>query len=64
MTYKPDEMEAEAEAILRVLGLAKSQRATRASAEYDEARVKSAAARLKDGARVLRARSENNLEAE
>lgn len=61
---KPDEMEAEAEAILRVLVLAKSQRATRSSAEYDEARIKSAAARLKDGARLLRTRNEANSEAE
>lgn len=58
MTSKPDEMEAEADAILRVLELAKGQRATRSSAEYDEGRIKSAANRLRDGARILRAREE------
>ena len=64
MTTKPDEMEAEADAILRVLGLAKGQRATQSSAEYDEGRIKSAANRLRDGARALRAREETKPEAE
>lgn len=58
MATKPDEMDAEAEAILRVLELAKGHRATRSSAEYDEGRIKSAANRLRDGARILRAREE------
>lgn len=62
MTAKPDEMDAEAEAILRVLRLAKSHRATRSSAEYDEDRVNSAVCRLKDGARILRARETDKSE--
>ena len=53
---KPDEMEAEAAAILRVLDLALNQRATKSSAQYDEAKVRRGANRLFDGARVMRER--------
>lgn len=56
MTSKPDEMEAEADAILRVLELALGNRASRSAAEFHEKRVESGAARLRDGARVLRER--------
>jgi two-component sensor histidine kinase len=54
MTTNPDEIEAEAAAILRVLALAKSQRATRSSAEFDEARVKSAVTRMTAEAQAAR----------
>lgn len=56
MTSKPDEMEAEADAILRVLELAEGNRASKSAAQMHAAKVKSGAARLKDGARVLRER--------
>jgi hypothetical protein len=56
MTSKPDEMEAEADAILRVLELAEGNRASKSAAQMYAPKVKSGAARLRDGARVLRER--------
>lgn len=56
MTSKPDEMEAEADAILRVLELAEGNRASKSAAQMYAPKVRNGAARLRDGARVLRER--------
>lgn len=56
MSSKPDDMNAEAVAIRRVLDLALGNRASKSAAEYLEKRVLSGAARLDDGARILRHR--------
>lgn len=54
MSTNPDEMDAEAIAILRVLELAKGNRASRSAAEFHEKRVESGARRLRDAARTMR----------
>lgn len=54
MSTKAADMIEEAAAIRRVLALAKSQRATKSSAEFDEARVKSAVMRMKADAQAAR----------
>jgi hypothetical protein len=56
MTSKPDEMEAEADAILRVLELALGNRASRSAASFHEPKVRTGANRLRDAARAMRAR--------
>lgn len=56
MSSKPDDMEAEAGAVRRVLELALGNRTSRSVAEYLEKRVRSAASRLEDGARIIRER--------
>lgn len=54
MITKVSDMIAEADAIRRVLELAKGNRTLKATAEFHEKRVLSGAARLEDGARMLR----------
>lgn len=56
MTTKPDEMEAESAAILRVLELAEGNRASKSAAQMYAPKVRAGASRLRDGARVLRER--------
>lgn len=56
MTTKPDDMEAEAEAILRVLDLALENRASKSAAEFHAAKVRGGAGRLKTAARLMRIR--------
>lgn len=57
MSAKADEMDAEADAILRVLELAKGNRASRSAAEFHEKKARSGAQRLRDGARAMRLKS-------
>ena len=56
MTTKPDEMDAEADAILRVLELAEGNRASKSAAQMHAPKVRAGASRLRDGARALRER--------
>lgn len=51
---KPDDMDAEADAIERVLELALGNRASKSAAEFHEKRVESGARRLRDAARAMR----------
>lgn len=57
MTIKHEEMEAEADAILRVLELALGNRGSKSAAQFHEKRVESGVRRLRDAARTMKAKA-------